>query len=43
MVEMFSSVILECFLGGAAHEKLDGKNLSQFTNQMMTDVTRQGS
>ena len=40
-VRMFSSVILECFLGGATEEKIDGIPICFFINELMVDIMKQ--
>lgn len=39
---MFSSVVLECFLGGATDETLEGMPVCMFINKLITDVVLQG-
>lgn len=41
-VRMFSSVVLECFLGGATDETLEGMPVCMFINKLITDVVLQG-
>lgn len=41
-VRMFSSVVLECFLGGATEETLEGVPVCMFINKLITDVVLQG-
>lgn len=38
-VRMFSSVVMECFLGGATDETLEGKPVCLYMNQLIADVT----
>ena len=40
---MFSSVIMECFLGGGTKEKLEDQEVCLFMSQLIEDATKNSS
>lgn len=40
-VRIFSSVVVECFLRGAIEEKIEGKPVSIFINDLIGDISKQ--
>ena len=40
-VRMFSSVVLECFLGGATSETIEGKPICIYMTELLACITKQ--